>query len=66
MTQPSSPLPPDEVDPADWTEQQLAADPVLDTEDEGAAPVPADLTTAEANEADVVEQLTEVQLDDDE
>lgn len=62
---PADPLPSDEVPAEDWAEQQIGAASETEVPVEAGA-ITAPIGSVEANEADVVEQETEVLLDDEE
>lgn len=59
----NGPISPNEVAEADWAEQQADVDPQGDALDPLIAG--ADVAEHEVNEADRLEQLTEVQLDEE-
>lgn len=62
---PADPLPSDEVPTEDWAEQQVDAATETEVPVE-AGKITTPIGTLEADEADVVEQETEVPIDDEE
>jgi hypothetical protein len=66
MTVPVGQTPGDEVPDADWMEQQTEAEPLIDDEAPVSPTLLVEPSAVEANEADVLEQATDVGLDDEE